>query len=120
MSGTENAVRAFMGEPKSRGGGEPADTLSAGTALMLDLVMREGDHLALPYSYLAAARFNPSAGITLEYPDRVVTITGRRLEPLYQAVCTHTARRVVQGQDGFDDEPEGPFVQAIEVKERNT
>jgi len=53
----------------------------------LDLRLASGTRVALPYSTLLKTTFDPSTGITLEYSTDTVTITGRRLGPIYKAIA---------------------------------
>ncbi|MEQ9617074.1 MAG: hypothetical protein RLN60_03470 [Phycisphaerales bacterium] len=83
---------------------------------MLDLVLKGGNRVAMPYSTLLKAEFDPSSGITLRYSTDDVTIQGSRLDQLYKAILQHRARevvvsggRIVPAGDG------GPVVTAITV-----
>ena len=91
-------------------------TISGGMATMLDRRFRDGSRRAFPYSYLSHAAFDPQDGITLTYAAGTVTITGRNLAGIYQAVTNQTAIAVVEAPSGFDDGDEATaFVEAITV-----
>ena len=91
-------------------------TISGGMATMLDLRFRDGSRRAFPYSYLSQAAFDPNDGITLMYASGAVTITGRNLAGIYQAVTNQTAIAVVEAASGFDDGDEATaFVETIAV-----
>lgn len=61
---------------------------------MLDFVLPGGRCIALPYATLLKAECEGSSKITLAYSTDTVTITGRRLDPLYKAIVQHRAREV--------------------------
>lgn len=61
---------------------------------MLDFVLPTGRRVALPYATLLKAECDGSSKITLAYSTDTVTITGRRLDPLYRAIVQHRAREV--------------------------
>jgi len=61
---------------------------------MLDFVLPTGRRVALPYATLLKAECEGSSKITLAYSTDTVTITGRRLDPLYKAIVQHRAREV--------------------------
>jgi hypothetical protein len=48
-------------------------------AVMLELRLRDGSVVALGYAWLHRAEFDPSAGITLHFGEKKVTIVGRSL-----------------------------------------
>jgi hypothetical protein len=53
---------------------------------MLELRFRTGNRVAFAYHLLGRAEFDPSAGITLLFPDATVRVRGRNLGPLFTAV----------------------------------
>jgi hypothetical protein len=61
---------------------------------MIEFVTVEQVHHAFPYAHLLRVRFDPSLGMRLYFSTHTVSICGRRLMPLYQAICAHTTNRV--------------------------
>jgi hypothetical protein len=51
--------------------------------IMLELRFKNGNAKALAYSYLVAMDFNPSEAIKMDFGGHEVTISGRKLEPLF-------------------------------------
>ncbi|MFI4893596.1 MAG: hypothetical protein ACIAQ0_09220 [Phycisphaerales bacterium JB058] len=100
---------------------EPAspDTVTAdGYVAMLDLVLRNGNHVALPYATLLRAIFNPSAGISLVFAADDVVIEGRGLEPLYRGIVQHRVPKIAceSGRQEFEQgTSETPVVTSIKV-----
>lgn len=93
--------------------------LAQGTALMLDLVLADGNHVGLPYTYLSAVNLDASVGIVLEYPDRTVTITGRNLRPVYRGILSHTALRLAVAESVMMDTEEGqPLITGITIEKQ--
>ncbi|MEO0631470.1 MAG: hypothetical protein AAFY46_12220 [Planctomycetota bacterium] len=94
------------------------DTYSA----MLDLVLSNGNHYALPYSTLLRVLYNPSDGIRLVFSTDDVHVEGRNLGDLHRGITQHRVRRITverrrTGVEWNDagDEPEGSVVTAIAV-----
>jgi hypothetical protein len=54
--------------------------------LMVEFRLLTGNSKARAYSYLVAADFDPSQGIVLDFSADKVTIKGRNLRPLYDAL----------------------------------
>ena len=77
---------------------------------MLDFVLPTGRRVALPYATLLKAECDGSSQITLAYSTDTVTITGRRLDPLYKAIVQHRAREV---KVSINAEKSGPFEKEI-------
>ena len=92
--------------------------LPGSVAMMLDLRFKNGCREAIPYGYITRVRHDPGTGITVTTNERTVGITGRLLEPVYNAVITHTALAIIESKTGFDDpKDDSPFVEAIHVLE---
>lgn len=91
--------------------------LDSGLATMLDLRLRTGHRVALPYSYLGRVDFDPSGAIVCAFASTRVVIRGRALSPVYSAITSQTALAVVESKSGFDDGGDEPFVEGIEVIE---
>lgn len=60
-----------------------------GHELMLDVRLKTGDRVALPYSYLSRIEFDPSAALLLDFTATRLTIRGRNLGPLYNGLLMH-------------------------------
>lgn len=59
---------------------------------MLELRLATGNRVGLPYAWLSEVTYDPSTGITLAYTTGAgVTITGRRLGPVYAALVAQQA-----------------------------
>lgn len=95
---------------------ESVERLDGVTALMLDLVQRDGTRTALSYSYLVSIRFEAGGALTLEFVGHTVTISGRNLEPVYIALKGHTAQRIAESASEFDDGKAEVFVETIDIR----
>ena len=89
---------------------------------MLDLVLSNGNHYALPYSTLLRVLYNPSDGIRLVFSTDDVHIEGRNLRDFHRGITQHRVRRVAveQSASGIEwadaaSEPEKSVVTAITV-----
>ena len=55
--------------------------------------------------------------ITLKFSDTKVTITGRNLLGLYDALSVHKVRWIQEGDDRYDERSESePFISAIKIE----
>lgn len=111
MSGDEilnRYLRPHAGENGARGPLRPAEAHVA----MVDLHLGDGRRVALPYATLLKIEFDPSTGITLQFATDVVTVSGRRLEPLYKGLLQHRVQEVAPAVRG-EFEAEGPAVTGI-------
>ncbi len=68
--------------------------MGRGQEVSLDLRLKTGDCLGLSYAYLVAVQFDPSGRILLWFTSHHVTIEGRGLKPLYDALLRHRVRFV--------------------------
>ncbi len=85
--------------------------------LMLDFRARGGDATGIAYSYLQTVRFDPSIGLILLFTQHRVTLAGRNLGELYQALLDQTVRRIEE-QGEHDQEPEdAPVVSRLRIEE---
>lgn len=66
-----------IGVSRKAWGGEP----------MINFIHRTGDHQALAYNHLYRVRFDPSEGITLDFTNHTIAITGRNLSDAYQKLA---------------------------------
>lgn len=92
-------------------------------AIMLELRKRNGNVLALGYSWLERAELNPSSGITLFFVGQRVRILGRNLNgvqgagrQLFGGITTHRVAWVRERQDSHSvvAQPDQCIVEAIE------
>ena len=77
-----------------------------GHVLMLDVRLRSGVRLALPYSYLSHVNFDPSAAIEAVFSSHAVTIQGRNLRPVYEGLLVHRVEWLQEGAPRHDPHPE--------------
>lgn len=122
MSGSP--IDRYLGKGAAQAGETDSKSLGFETAAeppcrMLDLVYKNGDHEAVPYSYLVGARLKGGGTVELEFPDRIVTLRGRNLNAFYQHVLAQTARRVTVSDTGFDDEQCLCWFESIVVDKRD-
>ena len=88
-----------------------------GAAVTLDFRLKTGDSENFPYSYLVRMRFDKSGIITLKFSDTKVTITGRNLLGLYDALGAHKVTWIQEGDDRYDERSESePFISAIKIE----
>jgi hypothetical protein len=87
MPKADGSPAGYVGEP------EPGHYRAYGLAetfgqylAMLELRFRTGNRSAFAYHLLGRVEFDPSAGMTLSFPDATVTFRGRNLGPLFTAV----------------------------------
>ena len=89
---------------------------TSGAAVMLDVRLRTGDRETFPYAYLVRMRLDASGIITLKFSDTKVEIRGRNLGGLYDALKSHAAAWIQEGDDLHDETPEeAPFISAIKI-----
>lgn len=92
-------------------------TSAHSTALELDLVLRGGDHWGFQYAYKPVMHFDASGIITLYFMNHTVTIKGRNLLPIFQALLDHSAREISEQETEFDSLPDGATaIDSIKVK----
>ncbi|MCC6971105.1 MAG: hypothetical protein IT434_12900 [Phycisphaerales bacterium] len=84
--------------------------------LMLDLVQRGGDRVALAYSYLTSIELAAEGRLTLNFAGRVVAIEGRGLVALHNALIVHLVWRIVESDTDFDDEKRTTWIKAITIE----
>ncbi|KAA0220215.1 MAG: hypothetical protein KJ057_16760 [Phycisphaerae bacterium] len=88
-----------------------------GHEIMLDFRRKNGDRLALPYTYLTAITFDPSMGIKLEYTGHQVIIKGRNLEPIYLALLGYRATWLQEQSSRHDiGGDDATFISALEIE----
>ena len=84
----------------------------------LDLRLKDGKRIALPYSTLLKSSFDPSKGITLEYSTDTVTIQGRNLQAVYKAIAQHrlSALRESGERAAAFAHDDGPVITVIRIE----
>lgn len=87
------------------------------TVAMLDVVDRTGDRHGLPYGYLSAVKLIGNAELVLEYAGKTVRVKGRRLEPFYKRILSHTLARITESPTDIDEDLDHPFVESISVED---
>jgi len=76
-------------------------------ALMLDIRLRSGRIVSLPYSWLLAADYLPEGKLLLDFGKYKVTAEGKNLLPVRKRIAQHRARFIQEGTDierGLKDE----------------
>ena len=63
-------------------------------AIMLDIELKNGNHIALPYSYLTKIDFDLSIGITINWGATSIKIEGRNLNRLYDYLVNHRVKQL--------------------------
>ncbi|MFN0011739.1 MAG: hypothetical protein ACKVS8_08875 [Phycisphaerales bacterium] len=101
---------------------EPQTTTAEGfevnpdaACVMLDLVFKSGDRLALSYSYLTKVELQASGSITLTFSTAMVTVEGRGLMPLHNALLSHMVRRISEVGSRVDPDDDKPWIKSIAV-----
>ncbi len=64
------------------------------TIAMLDIRATGRDAVALPYTYLEMAQYNPSVALVLTFATCEVRIEGHRLSALYDALVQHSVEHI--------------------------
>ena len=77
-----------------------------GHSLMLDVRLRSGVRLALPYSYLSYFELDSSGAIQAVFASHTVTIQGRNLRPVYEGLSQHRIEWIQEGDPRHDPHPE--------------
>lgn len=77
------------------------DSLNAGTAILLDCMIRKRGRLTLPNAYLTLIRWNEESELWLDYPELRVQVTGSQLGPLYVGLAAHRVFRIREAASGL-------------------
>ena len=77
---------------------------------MLEFRFKPGNVLALSYPLLISAALNPSTGIVLEFTSHRVTLRGRNLRSVFQAIRTHRVPYVQELPGSLDGLPDDAVV----------
>ncbi|RAJ89924.1 hypothetical protein LX87_05613 [Larkinella arboricola] len=87
-------------------------------AVMLDLRLKGGEFVSLPYSYMTKIKFNPSESLELFISGNHVKITGRNLHEVYNQLCRHRVTFIQASISNFDNIDEGQaYIKDIDIKE---
>ena len=90
-------------------------------AVMLDLRLKNGAYISLPYSYMTKVKFNPSIGLELYISGNYVKITGRNLHEMYNYLCRHRVTFIMANPNDKDTtEEQQTYVKDIEVTESDS
>jgi hypothetical protein len=86
-------------------------------AVMVELRLRDGERIGLPYPWLGQVRFKPPT-ITLSFTTGVqVTIHGRNLDPVFSALLRHQAVYIREADRPTLLLAAGTLVESIEVEQ---
>lgn len=108
---TDDGLRLGPGDPRAAYG-----LVAAGEANppMVEFRGHDGRCLSVPYSRLLSIELRPDRGMALEFPDHQITVRGRNLRVLYEALTRHRVTYVQEGD--IDTVPEDdPFVDRIVI-----
>lgn len=96
-----DAVPAAEGAEVEPGGTDAYSVLSADRAqkAMCEFRLKSGNAVALAYSYLVKAEFDPSRGIELDFSAHTVTLTGKNLAPVFAGIVAQRVAVVTEVDD---------------------
>lgn len=100
---------------------------------MVEFRLRNGEWTALPYRSLIEVKLNKNSTwpVTVTFSDRIVRVSGSRMEGLYLALVQHRALVVMEQSERHDqsgwgplgevagDEDRGVFIARIEIENRS-
>ncbi|OWK38934.1 hypothetical protein [Fimbriiglobus ruber] len=86
-------------------------------AFMLELRLTGGDSDSFDYGLLGRCTFNRSEGVTLFFATGTVTICGKNLRPLFEAILAHRVAWVAVAEEpsAVSRDPEATVVTTIGV-----
>ena len=76
----------------------------------LDVRLRTNDRYAWPYSYKTCIKFNVSGEIKVYFTTHILTLTGRNLAQLFDALIRHEVTQIREHDTDYDDLPESTTV----------
>lgn len=84
---------------------------------MLDIRMVDKQRLALSYSHLTKAAFDPSGVIALEFSSHIVRIEGRNLQPIYEYLLLQNVIYLQEENAEIEQQIDGAetFISNIEI-----
>lgn len=85
-------------------------------AVMIDLRLKGGEFVSLPYAYMTKIKFNPSESIELYISGNYVKITGRNMHEIYSQLCRHKVVFIAANITDMDTTDEDKtYIKDIEV-----
>lgn len=89
----------------------------AGEAAAPTLVFRQrdGKRTALAYGYLTAVRLEAAQRIEIDFVNYMVSVSGRRLRMVFEALATYRALELAEAKSQFDEADETPFIEVISI-----
>ena len=120
--GKDAAPLTAADEPGDEPGKDPFSVLSADRMqkVMCEFRLKTGNAVALAYSYLVKAEFDPSSGIDLDFSAHKVRLTGKNLAPVFAGLVTQRVAVVTEMDDLYAEAELGPdatVVTGIEVSQ---
>jgi len=89
--------------------------------IMLDCRASSGHRQAFGYMLLASIIYEPGTTISMLFGETIVTLTGRNLDRLYDALVQHRVPYVQEGNEAEGElKPEDePHIESLSIKEND-
>lgn len=87
--------------PEDRHDSHPCYEVVAVTRSMLSLEVAPRVRRAFPYAFLEEVDYTDPNLLVLHFPQWIVTIKGRNMDPVYKALIDHRAVRITSVRDDF-------------------
>lgn len=81
----------------------------------LVLRLRTGKRVALANSYFSAARLESGDQLELDFVGHAISIRGRRLAAVFDAVAAQRALELAEAPSNFDEDESTPFIETIAI-----
>ncbi len=81
----------------------------------LILRMRDGRLSALSYSYMTAVRLDPAGSVELDFVGHAVSVSGKRLRHVFDALAGQVAMELLESSGEFDEGGDVPFIESIAI-----
>jgi hypothetical protein len=81
----------------------------------LGLRLRTGKRVALANSYFSAARLEAGDQLEIDFVGHAISIRGRRLAAVFEAVAAQRALELAESPSDFDEDEKTPFIQTIAI-----
>ncbi len=81
----------------------------------LILSQRDGQQTAISYTALTAVRLDPSASIELDFQGYAVTVVGRRLNAVFDALASQRCMELAESPSNVDEDESAPFIETIAI-----
>lgn len=81
----------------------------------LVLRLREGKRVALANSYFSAARLESGELLELDFVGHAISIRGRRLAAVFEALAAQRALELAESPSRFDEDQTTPFIETIAI-----